>query len=71
MTLACYLLAVILNQHPEYAGNAFALLHALNEHYDSVIAGFAKDSPGLLSELLRQDTAFFLIPDQKATQETH
>ena len=34
-----------------------------------VEAEFAKANPGLVSDLIRQDTAFVLLPDMKATQE--
>lgn len=68
MSLACYLLATVLNRHPEYTGNAFALLSALGDHYPHVEAGFAADNPGLMSELIKQDIAFFLLPDTNAIQ---
>ena len=69
MTLACYLLAIILNRHPEYTGSVFSLLNAFQDHYPGVEAAFTAENPSLVSELIKQDTAFFLLPTEANQRE--
>ncbi len=65
MTLACYILAGVFNRHPEYLPAAFSLLGALESFYPQADAEFAKLNPGLASQLIRDDVAFFVLPDQE------
>ncbi len=62
MSIACYLLAATFNRHPEYLPAAFSLLGALERFYPQADAAFAKANPGLASQLIREDVAFFAVP---------
>ncbi len=64
MTLASYLLAVTFNQHPELVVDHLALMQALETAYPKVEAAFAAQDPATVSELLRKDVAFFVLPEE-------
>ncbi len=65
MTIACYVLAATFNRHPEYMPAAFSLLGALESFYPQADAAFAQANPGLASQLIRDDVAFFAVPSQE------
>lgn len=69
MTLCSYLLAGVFNRHPEYMPAAFSLLGALESFYPQADAAFAQANPGLASQLIKDDVAFWVIPDQETSQK--
>lgn len=71
MSVACYLLAATFNRHPDYLPAAFSLLGALESFYPQAEAEFAKQNPVMVSKLIEENVAFFVLPQHSATVKTN
>ena len=70
MTCACYLLAAVLNRHPEYGEAVGRLLVSFDQFYPEAEAAFARQQPGLVSELIKNDVVLIVLPDDGSKSST-